>query len=149
MTHQVYFQAHSWANPTAVTVLINGQQAFSGQLGSGTPMGENFDSATMESGLNNGETATVAISCTSGIVAIGPWLLASAIPTGYAAPDDIRTSESVLINGQPPEYPASPVFPMPKGNANAPDWSGWFFEISAGETLTFNIKVPAFDGSDY
>ncbi len=149
MTHKVYFQAHSWANPTAVTVLINGHQAFSGQLGSGTPMGENFDSPAMTTDFENGETATVTVSCTSGIVSIGSWLLSTATPVGYAPPEDLRVSESVLVNGQPPEYPASPVFPMPRGNINAPDWTGWFFEISAGETLTFNVKIPAFDGSDY
>jgi hypothetical protein len=46
---------------------------------------------------------------------------------------------NILINGQAPEWPATPVDPMPGGSPQNPDWSGWFFEVSAGETITFNV----------
>lgn len=51
---------------------------------------------------------------------------------------DERTN--ILINGQAPEWPATPVDPMPGGTPQSPNWSGWFFEISAGETITFNAS---------
>jgi hypothetical protein len=47
---------------------------------------------------------------------------------------------NILINGQPPEWPATPVEPrMPGGTPENPDWTGWTFEVGAGETITFTV----------
>jgi hypothetical protein len=31
---------------------------------------------------------------------------------------------------------------MPGGTESDPDWQGWFFELAAGETATFNVAQP-------
>jgi hypothetical protein len=42
--------------------------------------------------------------------------------------------KNIFINGQSPEEPSTSVDFAP-----APDWAGWYFEVSAGETITFNM----------
>jgi hypothetical protein len=42
--------------------------------------------------------------------------------------------KNILINGQEPEQPTGDV-----GFTPAKDWAGWYFEISAGETITFSM----------
>lgn len=44
---------------------------------------------------------------------------------------------NILINGSAPAWPATP--PQPGGTEQNPDWSGWSFEVSAGETITFTV----------
>lgn len=136
--YKVFFKAQCYAKPTAITVLINGTQVFSGQVGNNYPLTEHFDSEALESALGLGETASVSISCTSGVANLGPWH--TVLNPWWAV--DLRQSDSILINGQPPEIPATPVGFEPGGTLDSPDWTGWFFELSAGETVSFNIKIP-------
>lgn len=65
-----------------------------------------------------------------------PYVLPSPWLTG-----DVRAD--ILINGSAPEWPATPVVPMPGGTPEDPDWYGWYFELGAGETITFNIDSTA------
>ncbi len=51
-------------------------------------------------------------------------------------PDD---RSNILINGLDPEWPATPVVPMPGGTPENPVWTNWSFELGAGETITFNV----------
>lgn len=175
---QILFQGQVLATPTAATILIEGSQVFSGQIGAGQPLDTNIDIANLVSA-----GGAVSISVTSGILDVGPvfkwpdtapawnssavyaegdyveyngvvyvcqgptstpgftpgisvaWVTAESTLGGGI---DVRTN--ILINGQPPEWPATPVEPrMPDGTEQNPDWAGWGFEISAGETITFTV----------
>jgi hypothetical protein len=171
---QILFQGQVLATPTAATILIEGSQVFSGQIGAGQPLDTTIDIANIVSA-----GGAVSISVTSGILDVGQvlkwpesasaWSNTTAYLTGdYAEYDsviystycnvtggsppnasnvwvtaDIAASDcrsNILINGQAPEWPATPVEPrMPGGTAEDPDWAGWGFEISAGETITFTV----------
>ena len=175
---QILFQGQVLATPTAATILIEGSQVFSGQIGAGQPLDTNIDIANLVSA-----GGAVSISVTSGIldvgsvfkwpdtatawnsgavyaegdyveyngvvyVCVGPtstpgftpgiseaWVTAES--TLGATGSDVRTN--ILINGQPPEWPATPVDPMPGGTEQNPVWTGYGFDISAGETITFTV----------
>jgi len=175
---QILFQGQVLATPTAATILIEGSQIFSGQIGAGQPLDTTIDIANVVSA-----GGAVSISVTSGILDVGPvskwentapawdntvaypanavvlynsitWRTPNGTQAGYtpgvAGPagqqnwytlqteaSDCRTN--ILINGQPPEWPATPVVPMPGGTEQNPDWACWAFEISAGETITFTV----------
>ena len=135
----IEFSGRAQATPSAMTVLFNGAEVFSGQVGSGQPLDTEMVLATHEWGSTTPEeTAAVTISVTSGVVTIAS--------CGYSFDDtdpttDCRIGSSILINGVAPEWPATPVEPrMPNGDAENPDWSYWGFELGAGETITFNIQ---------
>lgn len=49
--------------------------------------------------------------------------------------NDCRSN--ILINGSAPTWPATP--PEPGGTPENPNWAGWFFDTSAGSTVTFTI----------
>jgi hypothetical protein len=61
--------------------------------------------------------------------------VSNAWSTCQSMSNDCRTN--ILINGATPVYPATP--PQPTGGAENPDWAGWAFEVSAGETITFTV----------
>ena len=124
------------ADPTAATIIVDGTQIFSGVVGAGTTIGETFETDPLPVSLNPGQTASMSIAITSGILKCGGV---------YSDADDypdFRVNNSELINGAPPEWPASPVDPMPGGTPENPDWNGWYQELGAGETFTCNITVP-------
>jgi hypothetical protein len=173
---QILFQGQVAATPTAATILIEGVQVFSGQVGAGQPLNTTIDYANL---VSNG--GAVSISVTSGILNVGQvfkwdtsapawsnstaynegdaveyggdiWLASTAMPANMVpagtpgvlpgwklepVTNDVRSN--ILINGQPPEWPATPVTPMPGGDEENPDWTGWGFSVSAGETITFII----------
>jgi hypothetical protein len=123
------------AEPTAATILLNGTQIFSGVLGAGTTIGETFQTDPFPTDLNDGDTASMSIAVTSGVLKCG------GVYSDVRDYPDFRVSGTELINGAAPEWPASPVDPMPGGTEENPDWDGWFHELGAGETLTCNITV--------
>ena len=171
---QILFQGQVLATPTAATILIEGVQVFSGQIGAGQPLDTTIDIANVVSA-----GGAVSISVTSGILDVGQVLKwpesasawsnitayfagdyaeydsvvystygnvlgdpspssGNAWATAKTAASDSRTN--ILINGQAPEWPATPVEPrMPEGTAENPNWEGWAFEVSAGETITFTV----------
>lgn len=170
---QILFQGQVAATPTAATILIEGSQVFSGQIGAGQPLNTTIDIANV---VSNG--GAVSISVTSGILNVGQvfkwdttaptwsstvaynegdaveynggiYLATASVPATTTTPDNIPAwklepvdndvRSNILINGQPPEWPATPVTPMPGGNEANPDWTGWGFSVSAGETITFII----------
>lgn len=168
------FNGRIFATPTAATVLIDGQEVLSGQIGAGQSLDTQFEFLNVTS--NGG---AVSITVTSGVMTVGSvgiqytpaaWDSSTAYRVGglvtsggqiyvciqnspagtpvsntaYWQTDtgfDPDGRESILINGQPPAWPATPVTPMPGGTPENPDWFGWYFEVSAGETITFNTAA--------
>jgi hypothetical protein len=120
-----------FATPSALTMIVDGEEIHSGQVGSGQPLDTEIVLVEM-SDVTPDSTLSVTISVTAGVITVGQVL----DRVGH----DIRTN--ILINGSLPLWPATPVDPMPGGSPGEPDWSGWFFEIGAGETITFNLAVP-------
>jgi len=169
---QILFQGQVLATPTAATILIEGVQVFSGQIGAGQPLDTTIDIANIISA-----GGAVSISVTSGILDVGQvfkwentapaWNSATVYPANSIVEYNAVTYQTggtpagmtpgvgnlwstcqslssdgrsnILINGQAPEWPATPVVPMPGGTEQNPDWAGWAFEVSAGETITFTV----------
>jgi hypothetical protein len=141
---QLTFKGRVFATPSAVTILQNGVEIFSGQVGTGQPLDTelNLFQTTIPKPANN-TTYSVTMSVTSGVITAGDVELASDtgepvyLLTGPgSAGTDLR--ENILINGSVPEWPATPVDNMPEGDV---DWQGWFFELSAGESMTYTYTV--------
>lgn len=144
------FRGRVFATPSAVTILSNGVEIFSGQVGTGQPLDTELDLYVQTIPLpTNTNTLAISLSVTSGVITAGDvFLLVDDynVPPYYYFPNggteyDLRTS--ILVNGSLPDWPATPVDPMPGGNEGNPDWSGWFFELAAGESMTFNVTIPA------
>ena len=114
------------STPAAVTLLVNGAEIHSGQVGAGMPLDTQTVLASYEgaSSAKAGDTVAVNMSVTTGVLTVGSVLM-----------QDGGTDQrkNILINGQPPETPAD--------NA-VTDWAGWYFEVSAGETITLNLEYP-------
>jgi hypothetical protein len=126
-----------FATPSALTMIVDGVEIHSGQVGSGEPLDTPIALVNLSNVAGNTSLAT-SVSVTSGVVTIGPvWGLDD---QGDPTTSDLRNN--ILINGSAPEYPATPVVPMPGDNPDVPNWTNWFFEVSAGETITFNIQTP-------
>ena len=128
----VEFYGRVFATPSAATILVEGTEVFSGQVGSGQPLDTPLVLATTSQPAGN---LAVSVSVTSGVITVG-----QVLSDGANGGADIRNND-ILINGQAPEWPATPVDPMPGGTPESPGWQGWFFEVSAGETITFTIDV--------
>ncbi len=123
------------ADPTAATIIVNGTQIFSGVLGSGVTIGQTFDTDPLPISANVGDIVSMSIAVTSGVLKCGP------VISDVGTYPDFRVSNTELINGSAPEWPATPVDPMPGGTEEDPNWDGWFHELGAGETLTCNIEI--------
>jgi hypothetical protein len=150
---QLTFKGRVFATPSAVTIVQNGTEIFSGQVGSGQPLDTElnlFSTTLAQPAANISAEYSVSMSVTSGVITAGDveivfdngdpaYLLSGSNGMGT----DLR--ENILLNGSLPEYPATPVDPMPGGTESNPDWQGWFFELSAGEsmTYTYTINPPA------
>jgi hypothetical protein len=167
MSRQIQFIGQNCATPSAATILIDGTQVFSGQVGSGQPLNADitFATVTLDSApANTQSTVSVSVAVTSGILRVGSMVAdtgGSASWAGNASPltNDQKAivgllvdetgnfysagveRSNILINGSAPEYPATPVGFDP-GPVDAPDWNGWCFEIGAGETLTCTVTIP-------
>jgi hypothetical protein len=134
---EIQFSGRVEATPSAMTVLFNGNEIFSGQVGTGQALDTWMILTTHDwASTTYQETASVSISVTSGVVNIAS--------VGYSyegqPTTDCRVSSTILINGSAPEWPASDTQPrMPFGTPEDPDWEYWEFELGAGETITFNI----------
>lgn len=122
------------SSPAAATVLLNGVEVQSGQIGVGQPIDTQVDLFTLEyQGEENlDETIALSISVTSGVAKFGvteAQVLGEDNTPEWTQPwgsgNDGRTQ--ILINGLPPEWPPTPVVPMPGGTPSDPDWSGWCF----------------------
>lgn len=141
VTRQLKIVGRVMSTPAAATVMINGIEVYSGQIGIGQSIDQDIDLhiANYDGIQNDIETITVSIAITSGVAKLGRFLVDQAAPQKYGewavdSTNDGRTN--ILVNGLPPEWPATPVDPMPGGSEENPDWTGWCFEVSAGETLT-------------
>jgi hypothetical protein len=141
----IQFTGRTMATPSAMTVLFDGTEIFSGQVGSGIPLNTLVNLLTYEwAQATLGQNASITVSVTSGIVTIGSvgW------DPAELPPADSRISSTILINGLAPEWPAEGTQPrMPFGTPENPDWSYWEFEIGAGETITFDIEDIFPEGS--
>lgn len=134
MTTSVSFHGRVFATPSAATVIVDGNEVFNGQVGVGQPLDTEIvlASTILPSG-NVSVNVPVSVAVTSGVITVGQVL---ANDSGF----DIRNND-ILINGQAPEWPGTPLDLMPGGSPESPNWQGWFFEVSAGETITFTIAV--------
>jgi len=166
MARQIQFQGQVEATPSAATILIDGVQVFSGQVGAGLPLNADLTLATIsvDNPANVQSTISVSVAVTSGIVRVGSMVADVGTYASWAGNASPLTSNekatiglivdstsnfygagversNILINGQAPEYPATPVGFDP-GPVNNPDWNGWCFEVSAGETLTCTVTLP-------
>jgi hypothetical protein len=162
MARQIQFQGQVEATPSAATILIDGVQVFSGQVGAGLPLNADLTLATIsvDNPANVQSTISVSVAVTSGIVRVGSMVADCGNPNfGNILTNDQKATigliidetgnfygsgverTNILINGQAPEYPATPVGFDP-GPVNSPDWNGWRFEVSAGETLTCTVTIP-------
>lgn len=135
------FYCQTAATPTAATVTIDGSQVYSGQIGTGQPLETVIPLIPDQDIDRNITTVPVTIAVTSGVLLVGyvtkEYLSGQ---TGWGVLDtDSRVNATILVNGVAPEWPATPVDPMPGGDSSNPDWFGWFFEVSAGETITFDL----------
>lgn len=145
---QLIFLGRVFATPSAVTILSNGTEIFSGQVGAGQPLDTQLtlfqQSITQPTYAQGPTTLAISMSVTSGVITAGDvGLLMDDGVTYVMIPNegpDLR--QNVLVNGAPPVWPATPVTPMPGGTESNPDWQGWFFELAAGESMTFNVVVP-------
>jgi hypothetical protein len=123
------------ADPTAATIIVDGTQIFSGVLGAGVTIGQTFETDPLPISANVGDTVSMSIAVTSGVLKCG------GVYSDVCSYPDFRVNNTELINGVAPEWPASPVDPMPGGTEADPDWNGWFHELGAGETLTCNVTI--------
>lgn len=55
---------------------------------------------------------------------------------------DIDHRDNIRIDEQPPAWPTSDSEYIPKGTPEHPNWNGWFFSLSAGQYMTFDIAWP-------
>lgn len=145
VTRQLRIAGRLMASPTAATITVNGNEAYSGPLASGEPLDTEDTTLAVvnyQGSDSDLDPLTINIEVTSGVVKFGLFWVNSDSPEHpwiYDFDDlDTDCRSNILINGLPPEWPASPVEPMPKGTEEAPNWSGWNFEVSAGETFSCN-----------
>lgn len=131
------FRGRVFATPSALTMIADGVEVHSGQVGAGQPLDTEIVLVDLP-GVTPGATLSVAISVTSGVITVGQTLETN---DAEQISNDLRSN--ILINGVAPEWPLTPVVPMPGGSPAAPDWTGWFFELGAGETMTLSVVIPA------
>jgi hypothetical protein len=146
---QLTFKGRVFATPSAVTIVQDGIEIFTGQVGAGQTLDTEIDLVQTTIPLptaNTSATHSVSMTVTSGVITAGDvtvqfddgtyvYILSGPESTG----PDLR--ENILVNGAAPEWPATPVDPMPGGTSSSPDWQGWFFELSAGEEMTYTYTV--------
>jgi hypothetical protein len=147
------FKGRVFATPSAVTILSNGVEIFSGQVGSGQPLDTVVDLYSTTITLpSTAQTLAISLSVTSGVITAGDVELlvddyasapVPAAPYLYPGAVTYDLRETILINGSLPEWPATAVTPMPGGTEANPVWAGWFFELAAGESTTFTVNIPA------
>ncbi len=167
MSRQIKFLGQVAATPSAATILIDGNQVFSGQVGSGQPLNADitFTTVTLDSAPSNvNSNVSVSVAVTSGILRVGSMVADTGGIVQWSGNGSPLSSDeksvialivdetgnfygagversNILINGAPPEYPATPVGFDP-GPVDNPAWDGWCFEVSAGETLTCTVTLP-------
>ena len=168
MSRQIKFLGQVCATPSAATILVGGTQVFSGQVGSGEPLNADvtFTTVTLDSApVDVPSNVSVSVAVTSGVLRVGSMVADTGGILQWAGNVSPLTSDqkniiglivdetgnfygagversSILINGSAPEYPATPVGFDP-GPVEDPSWDGWCFEVSAGETLTCTVTLPA------
>ena len=145
-----------------VTILLDGVSVFSGAVNTlgdmvqGTLCQWNF---TQDDSITAITDHTLSISVTSGTIdAAGiyqgtnttgeyEWNPSKVdrdgndywLPGLYGVFGDTGERTNILINGVAPSWPTVP--PFPTGTEASPTWSGWGFNLSAGETLTCTLKI--------
>jgi hypothetical protein len=143
---QLTFKGRVFATPSAVTIVQNGTEIFSGQVGTGQPLDTElnlFQTTIPQPAANTSATYSVTMSVTSGVITSGDVyvILDDGVTPIYQPGVGPDLRQNILINGSVPVWPATPVNPMPGGTEADPNWQGWFFELAAGESMTFTYDV--------
>jgi len=91
MARQIQFQGQVEATPSAATILIDGVQVFSGQVGAGLPLNADLTLATIsvDNPANVQSTISVSLAVTSGIVRVGPMVADCGNPKPHEINDPI------------------------------------------------------------
>jgi len=157
------------ASPATISVSVDGTQLYSGVVGADAELDtpvvlrelsfENADDT-------NWATKNVSIEVTQGIVKVGtmPCNIGT-VADGYDFAGDLTNGDkqdgegyynpgrhsspygdatertNILINGSAPVAPAEDTGFDP-GEAGSEHWSGWFFEVAAGETFACTLRIP-------
>jgi hypothetical protein len=156
------------SDTATITVTLDGAQVFSGAVlnpGSeyveGTLANFSHSQADTITAITN---HTLSITVDSGLIQCGPietnagftsiytdwqdmcaqidgatdadWYWRSGANAAYGSATE-RTN--ILINGSAPAYPT--VAPFPTGSVDDPTWSGWCFEVAAGEVFTCTLRI--------
>jgi hypothetical protein len=143
---QLTFKGRVFATPSAVTIVQNGTEIFSGQVGTGQPLDTElnlFQTTIPQPAANTSATYSVTMSVTSGVITSGDVyvILDDGVTPVYQPGIGPDLRQNILINGSVPVWPATPVDPMPGGTEADPNWQGWFFELAAGESMTFTYDI--------
>jgi hypothetical protein len=145
-------------SPASITVMINGQQVFSGAMDTDRQLEEityyEYEhGAQTETGIK--KTDKITITVVTGSIKVGSalfWIddFMPVVP-GFYAPQkyqrhepgtDLDHRKNILINNAPPNWPIlAPEDPTP-GTPENPDWNGWNFDLNLGDHITFDIVFP-------
>lgn len=157
------------ASPATISVSVDGAQVYSGVVGADAEL--DTPVVLRELSIDNADdtvwaTKSVSIEVTQGIVKVGtmPCNIGTVAdgydfdadeadgwkqdnqgyynPGRHASPyGDTTERTSILINGSAPTAPAVDTGFNP-GEAGSEHWSGWFFEVAAGETFACTLRIP-------
>jgi len=141
-TDQLLISGENLAAGSSVTVTDGGVEKVNGALSASVTDGSG--DAAIVSGIIQWEvtsdpaTATahsVSITVNSGSITVGEAYFNSSDTTAHR----LIHRTNILINGNPPTYPASA--PLPTGTADDPTWIGWQFRLNAGDVMTCVLTV--------
>jgi hypothetical protein len=148
---QLTFKGRVFATPSAVTIIQDGVEIFSGMVGLGQPLDTEIDlfQTTIPQPTRTGNavpadtTYSISMATTSGVITAGDVTvtLDDGVTPIYEPGSGPDLRQNILVNGALPDWPATPVDPMPGGTESDPNWQGWFFEQSAGESMTYTFTV--------
>lgn len=171
-TRTLYFDGQIASAPASMTITAGGTQIFSGTVGAGLELDTDgiLASANITTADDmQVDSLAISIAVTSGIVRIGA-ILADATVTGldeffsgatdeqkqdiYSLLSDDNTRwapgrehrTNILIDSVAPAFPGTVSWngsDFTPGTSENPDYTGWRFEVSAGETFTCNLLVPS------
>ncbi len=153
-TKTLTLQGENLIADSNLTLLCDGVSKFSGPLSKAVTSGNGENSGTLDTWTVDVEVQTqggalptedhsISISVVSGSVNIGAITVLA--QNGDDSYDTVDERKNILIDGVAPEWPTGNDV-LPGGTEADPDWSGWAWTLTAGETLTCVVTV---EGQQY